>query len=266
MKIFGKRLRVCFQINKTMNFSQKILIFVIIFSSFFLWVHLSGFYDARAVMEDLGGLPWLYSSLVMLFSILVGFIVQKQWDNWNGLVDSVKGEVDALGELYLWSRYLPDEYKDKFSKHIKYYLKEMIDNGLQKSEKEEKSEKIEKAFSSLETMMFEMSQKDKDLMPTTFSFFYRIIEARTSRLKYSSHHIPEALKASLLFCTFLVIILCLFIGVKDVWLDYSFTVSLALMAYIIYIVIDDLDNPLIPGNWHLTTKDYQYMLKQIEKD
>ena len=140
----------------------------------------------------------------------------------------------------------------------------MTDGGLIKSEKGEKSEKIENAFSSLQTVMFEMSRKDKELMATTFSFFSEIIKYRTSRLRYSSHHIPEALKKALLFCTFLVIILCLFIGIKDVWLDYSFTISLSLMAYIIYIIVDDLDNPLIPGNWHLTTKDYESLLKQIE--
>jgi hypothetical protein len=61
-----------------------------------------------------------------------------------------------------------------------------------------------------------------------------------------------------------VIVLCLFIGIKDVWLDYTYTIGLSLMAYIIYIVIDDLDNPLIPGNWHLTTEDYESLLKRIE--
>ena len=247
-----------------MNFSQKILIFVIIFSGFFLWIHMSGFYDARAVLDDLGGLPWLYSSLVTLFSILVGFVVQKQWENWNSLVDAVKSEVDSLRELFLWSRYLPEEYKDRFSKGIKYYLKEMVGSGLQKSEKGEKSEKIEKAFTSLQEVMFELSEKDPNRMTTTFSFFSKIIEARSNRLRFSSHHVPEALKGSLMFCTFLVVVLSLFIGIKDVWLDYSFTVSLSLMAYIIYVVIDDLDNPLIPGNWHLTTKDYESLLKQIE--
>ena len=247
-----------------MNFSQKILIFVIIFSSFFMWLHASGFYDKSAILADLGGLPWLYSSLVTLFSILIGFIVQKQWENWNSLVDSVKGEVDSLAELFLWSRYLPQEYKDKFSNSIIIYLREMTDGGLSKSEKGEKSEKIESAFSSLQTVMFEMSLKDKELMATTFSFFSEIIKYRTSRLRYSSHHIPLALKKALLFCTFLVIILCLFIGIKDVWLDYSFTISLSLMAYIIYIIVDDLDNPLIPGNWHLTTKDYESLLSRVE--
>ena len=36
------------------------------------------------------------------------------------------------------------------------------------------------------------------------------------------------------------------------------------MAYIIYIIVDDLDNPLLIGNWHLTTDDYDSLLKQIE--
>ena len=247
-----------------MNFSQKIVIFIIIFSSFFIWIHASGLYDAKEILADLGGLPWLYSSLVTLFSILAGFIIQKQWENWNSLVDSVKNEVDALRELFIWSRYLPEEYKISFSKGIKYYLKEMTGEGLQKSEKGEKSEKIEEAFTGLQGAIFEMSQKDPQAMTTTFSFFSRIIESRTNRLRYSSHHIPQALKSTLLFCTFLVIILCLFIGIKDVGLDYSFTASLSLMAYIIYIVIDDLDNPLVPGNWHLTTEDYESLLKRIE--
>ena len=247
-----------------MNFSFKIFIFVIIFLLFFFALHASGFYDMRAVLSDLGGLPWLYSSLVTLFSILVGFIVQKQWDNWNSLVDSVKGEVDSLRELFLWSRYLPEEYKGRFSKGIKYYLKEMIENGLSKSDKGEKSEKIEKAFTNIQSVIFEMSQNDQNLMVTTFSFFSKILESRSNRLRYGAHHIPEALKNSLFFCTSLVIILSMFIGIKDVWLDLIFTTSLSLMAYIIYIVTDDLDNPLVPGNWHLTTKDYESLLKQIE--
>lgn len=251
-----------FQTN--MNFTQKILLFILIFSLFFIWVHASGFYDTRALLSDLGGLPWLYSSLVMLFSILVGFIVQKQWENWNNLVDSVKNEVDSLRELFLWSRYLPEEYKKRFSKGIKLYLKEMSGDGLQKSERGERSEKIEKAFSGLQEVMFEMSEKDPGKMATTFSFFSNIVECRSSRLRYSSHHIPQAMKSTIKFCTFLVIFLSLFIGIKDVWLDYTFTISLSLMTFIIYIVIDDLDNPLVPGNWHLDTQDYDALAKQIE--
>lgn len=247
-----------------MNSSRKIIIFVVIFSALFLLVHVSGFYNAKVIITDLAVLPWLYSSLMTLFSILAGFIIIKQWENWDKLIDSVKNEVDSLKELFLWSRYLPEEYKGRFSNSIKHYLKEMIGGGLIKSEKGEKSEKIEKAFSGLQDVIFEMSHKDPQLTATTFSLFSRIMEHRTDRLRYGFHHIPRALKNTLLFCAFLIMILCLFIGIKYVWIDYGFTTSLSMMVYIIYIIIDDLDNPLNPGNWHLTTEDYESLLKQIE--
>ena len=246
-----------------MNSFQKIIIFIIIFSALFFWLHTSIFYNTKIIIDNLSGLPWLYSSLMVLFSILSGFIIQKQWENWDSLVDSVKKEVDSLRELFLWSRYLPEEYKTEFSRSIKCYLEEMIEGGLIKSEKGRKSGRIELAFSDLQDIIFGMSQKDQRFVATTFSFFSRIMESRTNRLLYGFHHIPRILRSAFIFCTFLVIILCLFIGIKDVWLGYIFTLSLSLMAYIIYIIVDDLDNPLIMGNWHLTTEDYESLLEQI---
>ena len=248
-----------------MKFSIKILIFAVAFTLVFYWIHASGQYNTRVVLADLGGLPGLYQSLVMLFSILSGFVIQKEWENWNSLVDSVKAEVDSLGEFWLWSLHLSEKYKDRFIAGIKYYLQEMSQDGLNKTERGEHSDAIEKSFNEIQDAMFEMSQSDSHLMPTTFSFFGKIIEARTSRIRYSLHHIPQTLHRTLLFSTMLVIVLCLFIGIKDIWLDYSFTMAIALSAYVIYIVIDDLDHPLVPGNWHLTTRDYERLLKRIEK-
>lgn len=111
--------------------------------------------------------------------------------------------------------------------------------------------------------MFAMSKQDQGLMTSTFSLFSKILECRTNRLRYSAHHIPESLHKSLFFITFLVIALCLFIGIKNITLDYIFTASVSLVAYVIYIVIDDLDHPLTPGNWHITTNDYGNLLGQI---
>lgn len=233
------------------------------FSAIFYWIHISGHYNTRVVLADLGGLPWLYSSLVTLFSIVAGFIIQKEWDNWNSLVDSVKGEADSLKELWLWSRYLPEEYKEKFNNGIQHYLEEMIRDGLNKGERGERSTAIEKSFETLQDAMFEMSKNYPHLTSTTFSFFTKLIEFRTSRIRHSYHHVPEALSKSLPFGTFLIIFLSLFIGIKNVWLDYGFTLSIALVAFVIYIIIDDLDHPLVPGSWHLTTKDYESLLLQI---
>ena len=69
----------------------------------------------------------------------------------------------------------------------------------------------------------------------------------------------------LTFATTLTIALSLFIGVRDVWLDYIFTGSIATLAFTIYTVIQDLNQPLRPGGWHLTTRDYERLLARLKK-
>jgi len=73
------------------------------------------------------------------------------------------------------------------------------------------------------------------------------------------------LKNTLIFADVLLIFLSLFIGVKNPWIDYIFTLSIGVLAYTIYIVIDDLDNPFRPGAWHLTPQDYKMLLGDINK-
>jgi len=248
---------------KDLKFPKKIFAFLIVFSAIFYWIHVGHHYNTRIILADLGGVPWLYSSIVMLFSILAGFVIQKEWENWNSLLDSVKGEVSALRELWFWSRHLPLEFKSKFNVAIRGYVLEMSKDGLDKSARGEKSEQVEKAFTILQNVMFEMSKGGSHLFSTTFSFFTKLLEFRSSRLRYSAHNIPKSLRSTLIFTTFLLIALSLFIGIKDIWLDYIFTTSMALVSFIIYIVIDDLDHPLIPGNWHLTSKDYEELLSSI---
>lgn len=62
----------------------------------------------------------------------------------------------------------------------------------------------------------------------------------------------------------LVIVLSLFVGVKHLWLDYLFTLSIAMLANVVYLVIDDLDDPLRPGIWHVTSKRYERLLAQLQ--
>jgi hypothetical protein len=50
-------------------------------------------------LRDLGGIPWLYSAICLIFSILAAFTIQKEWENWNELVTAIKGEVGVVREL-----------------------------------------------------------------------------------------------------------------------------------------------------------------------
>jgi hypothetical protein len=246
-----------------MKFTAKTASFLAIFSLVFYALHESDFYNSKILLADIGGVPWLYASIGTLFSILAGFIIQKEWENWNSLVDAVNGEVNTLREMWLWSRYLPTPTKEIFHNSIKSYLEEMSDNGLYKSEQKITSNRIEESISQLNATMFDMFNNQPKIATIAFAFFTRLIEQRTQRVRFSSHHVPRSIKGIIFFATALMIGLSLFIGVKNIWLDYVYTISVSLLAYVIFLVIDDLDHPLVPGGWHLTPSSYRKLLEEI---
>lgn len=246
-----------------MKFTLKIFLFVAFFSLAFYYLHNSDFYNNKVILADIGGVPWLYASIGTLFSILAGFIVQKEWENWNSLVDAVSGEVNTLKEMWLWSRYLPTETGSIFHDSITVYLEEMSKNGLEKSEQRITSTRIEESISKLNSTMFEMFKNQPAVATSAFSFLTKLIEKRSDRIRYSSHHVPQSIKRIIFLATVLMICLSLFIGVKNIWLDYVFTISVSGLAYVIYLVIDDLDYPLVPGGWHLTADAYTKLFEDI---
>lgn len=63
----------------------------------------------------------------------------------------------------------------------------------------------------------------------------------------------------------MVILLSLFIGVKHLWLEYLFTLSRALLAYVVFLVIDDVDHPPRPGMWHITANRYEHGLARLQR-
>ncbi len=248
-----------------MKFALKIVSFIGFFSLVFYSLHQSDFFNVQIMLADLGGIPWLYASIGTLFSILAGFVIQKEWENWNSLIDAVDSEVHTLREMWLWSRYLPVNVRDVFHDSIRAYLEEMADNGLYKSEQNIISRRIEESFAKMNATLFDMFQTQPKLATNAFSLFTRIIEQRALRMRYSTHHVPPVIKGVIFFATTLMIGLSMFIGVKNIWLDYIFTTSLSMLAFVIYAVINDLDHPLVPGGWHLTPHPYQRLLEEIAK-
>lgn len=246
-----------------MKLKYKIFLFILSFSLIFYALHSSDFYNYKIILADLGGIPWLYASIGTLFSILAGFIIEKEWGNWNSLVDAVNNEVHILREMWLWSQFLPIDLSKTFYDSIKIYLEEMSNNGLYKSEQQIPSIKIEESISTLNLIIFNMFKNQPIFAKNAFDFFTKLIDQRSQRIRYSSHHVPKFLKGVILFATTLIITLSMFIGVKNIWLDFIFTFSVSMLAYVIYLVINDLDNPLIPGGWHLTAQPYKKLLDEI---
>jgi hypothetical protein len=248
-----------------MKLSKKMLLFGILFSvAFFLLRTKDPFYGKilMADINDLGGITYLYSTVGIIFSILAGFIIQNRWERWNNLVLAVKGEVAALKELWSWSKQCPAPVMASIHKSIQDYLSVVIQEGWEKPAGEDESGVGEMVLASLRNGVLE-AHLQPHLAASVFSIFADILTYRTKRL-YHMRPMPESLRHMFVFATTLVIGLALFIGVKNFWLDYLFTVSIGLLGYLIYLVVDDLDNPMKPGIWHMTLKDYQQLLRKFQ--
>ena len=246
-----------------MKFIPKIFLFLLIFSLAF-WLMRTVDHGKLLLidLQDLGGIPWLYSAICLIFSILAAFTIQKEWENWNHLVESIKGEADAIRELWLFSRHLSNDSKGNILECIKDYLSDIQGEWpiMGKGGRSESEENILDVLRNEIARLTEGKGRMK-LVP----LFNDIVRNRNRRLYQSVIHIPHILKNTLIFADVLLIFLSFFIGVKNPWLDYIFTLSIGVLAYTIYIVIDDLDNPFRLGAWHLTPQDYKMLLDGIKK-
>jgi hypothetical protein len=246
-----------------MKFIPKLFLFLIVFSSTFWFIRtIDHGKIVRVDLLDLGGIPWLYSAISLIFSILAAFTIQKEWEQWNELVEATKEERNALRELWIWSNYLSRDDEQKIVGGIIKYLS-VIQQEWPRLEQGESSEEGENILDSLRNTIMGLTEKTHRL--PLLSLFNDLIKNRNKRIFQSGSRIPPILKNTLIFADLLVIILSLFIGVKNPFLDYIFTLSIGVLAYTIYMVIDDLDNPFRPGAWHLTPWNYQILLDKINK-
>jgi hypothetical protein len=251
-----------------MRLLQKGLIFFISFSGLFLMLRNyegSNIFNLNVLgadIADLGGVPWLYSVVGIIFSVLAAFIIQNEWQQWSNLVAAVRGEVQGLEQLWHCANHLPEDTRLSICHPIHRYLALITTKGLEQLSRDEHTA-LDRVFISICDAVYGMPDHPR-LKSTVDAILANIISHRSSRLLYSWPATPGVLKNTLGFAAALVIVLSLFIGVRSIWLDYVFTISIALLAYVVYLVVDDLDNPLRPGLWQITPHDYQELLRRLE--
>lgn len=247
-----------------MKLIKKLVPFIIIFSIVFVFFRTSDFYNTKVLIENLTGVQALFGAIGIIFGIIAAFVIQKEWEQWDNLVDAVKTEVDGLERLFLWSNNFPKDLKLRIHADIIGYLKVIIKEGWKFSERGIRSPDIEDIFNALNATIYEISATAPQLMTITFALFSRIMESRSKRLLYSSEHVPDLLNQTMRFGAFLLILLSMFIGVRTEWLAYLFTISIACLSYSVFVVLNDLNKPLEPGDWNITTKDYEELLMRIQ--
>jgi len=248
-----------------MRLLQKGFIFFISFSGLFFLLRTYEDFNRNVLLADiadLGGVPWLYSVVGIIFSVLAAFIIQNEWQQWSNLVAAVKGEIVGLEQLWRCANHLPEDTRVSICHPVHRYLTLITTKGLDKISRDEHAA-LDHVFITICDAVYGMPDHPR-LKSTVDSILASIISHRSSRLLYSSPSTPGILKNTLGFAAALVIVLSLFIGVRSIWLDYVFTISIALLAYVVYLVVDDLDNPLRPGLWQITPPDYQELLRRLE--
>lgn len=248
----------------SMRLAVHIVAFATLFSILFFVLHASKLTKSLLMddLDDLGGLPWLYSAVCLIFSILAGFVIQHEWGQWNDFIDAIKGEVGTLRSLWVWSQHLPGrgmKLRDAMGQYLTLTIQEEWRAGT--------PSQGEPAGRALALVQEEASAlfQDSELRWTAVGIIGDLLRYREHRLLSGQRRMPAMLKATLGFADGLVIVLSLFIGVKHLWLDYLFTLSIALLAYVVYLVIDDLDHPLRPGIWHVTSTPYEHLLLQLQQ-
>lgn len=248
-----------------MNLLHRIVVFAVLFSLLFFIIRYFHIVDENLLKANVEGVGWLYSTIGLIFGVTSAFVIQSQWNNWDNLVNSVRAEVNGLRQLLLFSAHVSSEdNRNAVTLSIKNYLEKVIKNWRYK-EKSKGSEEVEEAIEEIQEEMYYLFEKKQSLTIVAYNIFSNILVLRDHRLHYSSRKVPLTLSILLTFSTTLLIVLSLFISVHTLWLDYIFTLGTAMLAFLIYLVIDDLNHPRRPGSWHVTEDAYKKLLKEIEK-
>ena len=219
----------------------------------------------HVLLVETNGIGLLYSTIGLIFGVISGFVIQTQWDNWSKLSISVHGEIKSLRQLLLFGTYISPEFDKTIKEHAETYVQKIIVNW-HNNDKEKSSAEVIAAIQKLQETIYLLWDEKPVITESANQILFRIIEYHDDVTHYSSRRLPVIVKILIIFCMILVIVIPLFIGMRTLWLDYIITLSISLLAFLIYAVINDLDNPLKQGNWHITNNDYKILLEELRNN
>ena len=64
------------------------------------------------------GLAGFYSVDGVIFGLVVAFVIQREWEIWTTLSESVRTEIDAVREMWKWSAYAETSSREGMQKHL----------------------------------------------------------------------------------------------------------------------------------------------------
>lgn len=246
---------------------KRVTLFFIIFNILFFGIRLLSIHHLLFLTTENGTLPALFSAIILIFSIISGFIIQSKWNTWNSLIDSTHEELTSLRELHMLSHHFSKQIHEEIKKQICNYLECIIEESHKSMTLELRSDTVDKAILQLEETIFGIDYRQHtNIGAMAFDLVRNCMENREKRLQNILHRLPLGVKIFIFFATFASILTSLFTTISSTAYDYLFTLIIALLVYGIYQLIDDLDHPYRPGQWHLSMKGYKQVLREIEED
>jgi hypothetical protein len=245
----------------------KLIAFFLVFNLLFFSIRFFNLLPPVKLIENNSSLPWLFSAIELIFSIISGFIIQSKWSTWNTLIDATHEELSSVRELYILSHHFSKEIRQQIKEKISNYLSLILEESETNKNLSNRSAEVDQAIFQLEETIFSIDYAEHpNIGSMAFDLVRKCMESREKRLQNILHSLPLGVKVFIIFATYSSIFTSLFIGVTSIGYDYLFTSVIALLAYGIYLLIDDLDHPYRPGQWHLSMKGYREVLREINED
>lgn len=242
------------------NVFLKLFIFVIAMTVVFVLIRYFGLLPQSPNLY----IPWLFSAIALIFSIISGFVIQSKWQTWNELIDASHGELSSLKQLHMLANHFPEPIQKMIRSKIHNYLRLVIKESKSEANLENRSESVEKAIYDLEETVLDIDYKEHpNIGALAFDLVRKSLEFREKRLQNLSHKLPFGVKLFTLNAITAVIFASFFIGEDNRIFDYIFTLIISMLAYGIYLLIDDLDNPYRPGQWHLKNDGYVNLYEEV---
>lgn len=243
----------------------KILAFLALFSAGFALLRTSAEYRVVLAVDlkDLGGVPSLYTTLGTIFSFLAAFVVQSGWAGWGSLVSVIRNEINALDRLWLMSFWFARAAGANLRRELRRYVELAIAEGWGGASPGDGGGNLDRLLVNLGQLVVH-GATPREASFAASAVLGELAGYRRERLHFSARRMPPFLRYTLILACAMVIGLSLLIGVRSVPLDYLFTTSIALLAYVVYLLADDLDNPCRPGLWHVSPEEYRRLMRKME--
>ena len=250
----------------TRSVVAKYLVFILAFSGLFWAIRFYNILPQAKLVADLKSIPTMFSAGNFIYSIFTAFIIQAQWQRWGTLIDANLGELRMLRQLFIVAHHFPVKERSDIRFHIYRYLNLIMSSTIGKKDKDlrYRSKKVDDALARIEDSMFAASKKYPDIGPLSFNYLTSAMEYREQKLQIISQSLPLGLRLFVIFLTFTIIFGTLFLPFSDLVYNYYFALVVSILAFGIYLIIEDFDHPYRPGIHYLSNDGYKNLMKEIK--